>query len=234
MFAVEALLRWTHPTRGLIQPTEFIGLAEETGQIFALGRWVLHEACGQMKRWQIDSAAMAGISVGVNISCRQFARRDTLNTVRQVLSETGLDPRYLRLEITETAVMADVACAKTEIVALREMGVQIDLDDFGTGYSSLGYLHQMPIEAVKIDRSFINAMDAGGHHTPIVQAIIALAHSLQMRVVAEGVETEAHLENLSRLGCDYAQGFLLSMPLMPTEVPAFAEGNHDHAIPLAA
>jgi EAL domain-containing protein (putative c-di-GMP-specific phosphodiesterase class I) len=195
---------------------------------------VLHEACRQLKQWQTEIPELAGLSVGVNISCRQFARRDTLDAVRRVLADTGLAAASLRLEITETAVMEKVQSATAEITALRDLGVQIHLDDFGTGYSSLGYLHQMPIEALKIDRSFINAMDTNGMRSTIVRAIIALAHSLHMLVIAEGVETDSHLTNLAQLGCDYAQGYLLSKPLSAADLPAFAGKSASPSMAIAA
>jgi len=222
MLEVEALLRWQHPQRGMIPPADFIAIAEETGLIFSLGHWVLQEACRQMKQWQTGVPELAEVAVGVNISCRQFARSDTQNAVRRVLNETGLEAKYLKLEITETAVMNDVTSVIVELTALRNMGVQFHLDDFGTGYSSLGYLNRMPIEALKIDRSFINAMASDRMGTSIVQAIIVLAHSMNMKVVAEGVENETQLAKLTSLGCNYAQGYYFSKPLSADHLVAFA------------
>jgi len=230
---VEALLRWEHPERGMILPTDFIPLAEETGLIFPLGNWALNEAGRQMKRWQTDVPKLAGVAVAVNVSCSQFARRGTMDAVVQTLKETGLEAQYLKLEITETAVMDNVVPAIAELTALRKIGVQFHLDDFGTGYSSLGYLHQMPIEALKIDRSFVSAIGSDRTNTSIVQTIIALAHSMDMRVVAEGVETEAQLAKLASLGCDCAQGYHFAKPLSPADLDTFAV-THASADPAIA
>lgn len=231
---VEALLRWRHPERGLILPADFISLAEETGLIFQLGQWVLQEACRQLKQWQTSVAELANLTVAVNVSCRQFNRRDTLEVVRRVLDQTGLDARCLKLEITETAVMNDAAPAIAELTALRDIGVQFHLDDFGTGYSSLGHLHRMPIEALKIDRSFVSAIGSDSMGTSIVQAIIALAHSLDMRVIAEGVENQTQLAELNRLGCNYAQGYHFAKPLSPEDLVAFARKELKPTVALAA
>jgi EAL domain-containing protein (putative c-di-GMP-specific phosphodiesterase class I) len=172
--------------------------------------------------------------VGVNVSCSQFARRGTLDTVRRVLNETGLEARYLRLELTESAVMDNVTAAIAEMIALRNIGVQFHLDDFGTGYSSLGCLHRMPIAALKIDRSFISTMGSDRMSTSIVQAIIALAHSLDMRVIAEGVENEAQRAKLTSLGCDYAQGYHFAKPLSPDDLVTFARKHPTIGLGIAA
>lgn len=231
---VEALLRWKHAQRGIIHPADFIPVAEETGLIFALGQWAMHEACRQLKQWQMDLPDFAGLSVGVNVSCRQFARGDMLKTVRRVLEETGLEAQYLKLEITETAVIKDLVTAIAELTALRDLGVQCHLDDFGTGYSSLGSLHQMPIAALKIDRSFIEGIGSDRTGSPIVQAIIALANSLDMRVIAEGVENQAQLANLLRLGCNYAQGYHFAKPLTPGDLVTFASNHPGRSTAIAA
>jgi diguanylate cyclase (GGDEF)-like protein len=225
MIEVEALLRWRHPQRGNIPPSDFIPLAEETGLIFPLGCWALREACGQVKQWQTDVPELNGLCVGVNVSCRQFARRDTLETVRRALSESELDARYLKLEITETALMQDPNSANDDLTAVREIGVQFHLDDFGTGYSSLGCLHKMPIQALKIDQSFVQAIGSHSMGISIVQAIIDLANSLGMDAIAEGVETPAQLAHLVRLGCKFAQGYHLAKPLAPADLVAFARSN---------
>jgi EAL domain-containing protein (putative c-di-GMP-specific phosphodiesterase class I) len=222
---VEALVRWNHPERGMIWPQDFIPLAEETGLIFPLGHWVLEEACRQMKQWHREIPELAGVAVGVNVSCSQFARHDTMDSVLRALKDTGLEAPYLKLEITETAIMDNIAPAMAEFKALREIGVQFHLDDFGTGYSSLGYLHQMPIAALKIDRSFVSAIGSDSMGASIVQAIIALAHSLQMQVIAEGVENETQLAQLTRLGCNSAQGYHFAKPLSPEDLVTFARKN---------
>ena len=218
---LEALVRWDHPERGRIDTAEFISVAEETGLIFPLGHWVLQESCRQLKQWQTEIPQAGELCMAVNVSCRQFARLDTLENVQRALRETALDAKYLKLEITETSVMNNVLAAIAELKGLREIGVQFYLDDFGTGYSSLGYLHQMPIQALKIDRSFINAFKTDQMGVLIVQAIIALAHSLKMQVIAEGVETVEQLEKLNEFGCDVAQGYYFAKPLSPEEVAKF-------------
>jgi EAL domain-containing protein (putative c-di-GMP-specific phosphodiesterase class I) len=187
-----------------------------------------------MKRWQTEVPELARVAVGVNVSCSQFARRDTRDAVVHALKETGLDAKYLKLEITETAVMDNVIPAIAELTALREIGVQFHLDDFGTGYSSLGYLHQMPIEALKIDRSFVSAIGSDRTGTSIVQAITALAHSMGMGVIAEGVENEAQLAKLTSLGCDYAQGYLFAKPLSPDDLVTFVRKHSSVGPAIAA
>jgi diguanylate cyclase (GGDEF)-like protein/PAS domain S-box-containing protein len=234
MIEVEALLRWHHPERGMILPMDFISLAEETGLIFSLGEWALQEGCRQMKWWQTNVPELADVAVGVNISCSQFARRNTREAVLHALKKTGLEAKYLKLEITESAVMGAVIPAIAELNALREIGVQFHLDDFGTGYSSLGYLHQMPIEALKIDRSFVSAIGSDRMGTSIVQAIIALAHSMNMQVIAEGVETDSQLTKLTNLGCDYVQGYHFAKPLSPHDLVKFARKRAGEGAAIAA
>jgi diguanylate cyclase (GGDEF)-like protein/PAS domain S-box-containing protein len=207
----EALLRWQHPTRGFVPPSEFIPVAEESGLIVPIGDWVLREACRQLAQWRKDIGSR--LRMAVNVSALQFERHDLLQTVRDALEEHNLEPRFLELELTESLVMRDVAGSATQLRALRDHGVQIAVDDFGTGYSSLAYLQRLPIDRLKIDRTFIK--DLGGEHdtAPLVQAIIALAHTLGMEVVAEGIETTAQMETLRRLHCEYAQGYLLARPV---------------------
>jgi len=221
---VEALVRWEHPRRGMISPAEFIPLAEETGLILPLGHWVLHEACRQAKLWQTEVPRLRELCVAVNVSGRQFARVEMPAEVAAALAKTGLCARYLKLEITETTIMESGDPAIVELNALREMGVQFHLDDFGTGYSSLGYLHRMPIEALKIDQSFIAGMGEDRTGTSIVQAIVALAKSLDMRVVAEGVENQSQVDFLRGIGCDFAQGYYFARPLTAEELAKFAIG----------
>jgi EAL domain-containing protein (putative c-di-GMP-specific phosphodiesterase class I) len=181
--------------------------------ILPLGHWVLHEACRQVELWQAEVPQLAELSVAVNVSGRQFARAEMAGEVAAALAETGLSAQHLKLEITETTIMESGEPAIMELNTLRDMGVHFHLDDFGTGYSSLGYLHRMPIEALKIDRSFIAAMGTDRTGTSIVQAIVALAKSLDMRVVAEGVENESQVEFLRGIGCDFAQGYYFARPL---------------------
>jgi diguanylate cyclase (GGDEF)-like protein/PAS domain S-box-containing protein len=208
----EALVRWMHPERGLVAPAEFVPLAEETGLIVQIGAWVLREACRQMRAWQ-DQLGMPNLEIGVNLSSKQFVQAGLVPQVATVLRETGLSPRSLRLEVTESLLMDQQAHVADAMTELRAMGVRIDLDDFGTGYSSLSYLHQFPIDTLKIDRSFVARIGVTEEGTEIVHTILSLAESLDMEVVAEGVETAEQLLHLQRLRCSYAQGYHLSRPV---------------------
>jgi len=211
----EALVRWQHPERGLVSPIDFIPVAEETGLIVPLGAWVLQTACDQNMAWQ--QAGHAPIPVAVNLSARQFQERDLLDTVTQTLEESGMDPEYLQLEITEGAAMQDVESTTRTLRALREMGVQIAIDDFGTGHSSLSYLRSFPVSALKIDSSFVRDLTIDPNDAAITAAILAMADSLALKVIAEGVETEEQLAFLSEHGCDEMQGFLFSKAVPPDE-----------------
>jgi diguanylate cyclase len=213
---MEALVRWQHPRRGLIAPSEFIPFAEETGLIVPLGTWVLREACLQNRAWQ--KLGIRDLVVAVNISGLQFRQADLVETVAKALLACGLAARYLELEITESVIMHNASEAVVMLEQLHRMGVCLSIDDFGTGYSSLGYLKRFPIHTLKIDQSFIRDLVAGSDDAAIVQAIIALAHGLRLRVVAEGVEREDQLEFLRGLGNDEYQGFLYSKPLPACEV----------------
>jgi diguanylate cyclase (GGDEF)-like protein/PAS domain S-box-containing protein len=208
----EALVRWQHPERGLVAPAEFIPLAEETGLILPIGGWVLREACRQMKRWQ-ERLDMPALEIGVNLSSKQFQQHGLVALVAAVLRETGLSPRSLRLEVTESLLMEQNGHVADNMTELRAMGVRLDLDDFGTGYSSLSYLHQFPIDTLKIDRSFIQRIGETQEGTEIVHTILTLAESLDLEVVAEGVETAEQLAMLRKLRCSHAQGYHLSRPV---------------------
>jgi diguanylate cyclase (GGDEF)-like protein/PAS domain S-box-containing protein len=240
--AMEALVRWQHPTRGLLPPGEFIPIAEDTDLIIHLGRWVLMEACRQAKQWQMEIPLPENLSISVNVSSNQFSQPGFAAEVTKVLYEAGLAPHRLRLEITESMAMTDAATVITTLTRLRSTGVTIDLDDFGTGYSSLSSLHRMPLNNLKIDKSFVHDMrtDKVGH--TIVQTIIKLAHLLELRVVAEGVETQEQINVLRTMGCDYLQGYFISKPLPVSQAAdylsaaAFAGGSSKAAecIPGAA
>jgi diguanylate cyclase (GGDEF)-like protein len=219
--SAEALIRWRHPTRGLVTPGVFIPLAEETGLIVPIGEWVLRRACRQLRTW-IDSG-MRPVRVAVNLSAKQFRQADLAAVVKSALSESNLEPGYLELELTESAVMHDAEKSAATLQVLSTMGVHISIDDFGTGYSSLSYLRRFPLDKLKIDRSFIRDLMMNPDDVSIVRAIISLAHSLRLRVVAEGVETAEQLEFLRNLGCDQYQGFFCS-PAVPAE--AFADLIH--------
>jgi len=213
---MEALVRWQHPQRGLVAPSEFIPFAEETGLIVPLGAWVLKEACRQNREWQ--RRGFGDTVVAVNISGVQFQQPDLVETVRQALAASGLAPRYLELEITESVVMEDAPTAILMLEQLHRMGVGLSIDDFGTGYSSLSYLKRFPIQTLKIDQSFIKDISASADDAAIVRAIVALAHGLRLRVVAEGVEHADQLEFLRSLGNDEYQGYLYSRPLPASQI----------------
>ncbi|MCZ6679061.1 MAG: EAL domain-containing protein [Candidatus Poribacteria bacterium] len=221
---VEALIRWHHPERGLVAPSQFIPLAEETGLIIPIGEWVLRAACVQNKAWQ--AAGFPPVRVAINLSARQFWDKRLFETVAEVLEDTGLNPRYLGLEITEGSAMQDVDYTISASQMLKEIGVQLSVDDFGTGYSSLSYLKRFPIDMLKIDRSFVMDIPADSDDVAITTAIIALAHSLGLKVIAEGVETEDQLQFLRSLQCDEAQGFLFSRPLPAEEVTKLLSQPH--------
>jgi len=209
----EALVRWEHPERGLISPAEFIPVAEETGLIVPLGKWVLEEACRQTREWQRQSFAHRELTLIVNLSGKQLARGDLSIQIQEVLERTDFDARSLKLEITETVVMANADLAITILEQLHALGIQLSIDDFGTGYSSLSYLHRFPAQILKIDRSFIGRMGLGDENLEIVRTIIMLARNLGMEVIAEGVETKEQLAQLRALSCGYGQGYLFSVPL---------------------
>jgi diguanylate cyclase (GGDEF)-like protein len=213
--SAEALIRWRHPRRGLIAPTEFIPLAEANGLIHEIGSWVLKEACRQCVEWQREG--LAGLRVAVNVAATQFRRGDLLEVVRRTLEETGLAPRYLEIELTESTVMTDPEESAATLEQLSRMGVLVSVDDFGTGYSSISYLRRFPIDKLKIDRAFIQDLVTRADDASIVQAIISLAHSLRLKVVAEGVETTQQLDYLRSIGCDQYQGFHFSPPVPARE-----------------
>ncbi|MBW8717448.1 MAG: EAL domain-containing protein [Variovorax paradoxus] len=215
---VEALIRWQHPERGLVSPAQFIPLAEETGLIVPIGEWVLRTACFQNKAWQ--DAGLPPFIVSVNVSARQFRERTLIAQVALALRDSGLEPRLLELELTESLVMEDLDKALQSMKALRAMGVQLSIDDFGTGYSSLSALKRFPIARLKIDQSFVRDIPGDEEDKAIAKTIIALGHELNLKVIAEGVETEQQLEFLRAHGCDEMQGYLFSRPVPPAELAA--------------
>lgn len=209
---MEALLRWEHPIRGLMSPMEFVPLAEETGLIVPIGLRVLEEACLRMREWQTKASEGYPLKMGVNLSTRQFQRPDLVEEVSRILRETGLSPECLVLEITETVMMGDAPLTSAALDKLKSLGVRIAVDDFGTGYSSLSYLKRFPVDYLKIDRSFVQRIADDVEDRGIVSATIALAHTLSLEAVAEGVETQEQLAELGKLGCDLAQGYYFSKP----------------------
>ncbi len=212
--SAEALLRWRHPRRGLVPPNAFIPIAEETGLILSIGEWVLRQACAQMRAW-LDSG-LPPLRVSVNLSAKQFRHGDLTAVVCSALEDAQLQPGYLELELTESSIMHDAEASAATLQLLSTMGVHISIDDFGTGYSSLSYLWRLPLDKLKIDRSFVRELLSNPDDVAIVKAIISLAHSLRLGVIAEGVETLEQLEHLRELGCDQYQGFYCS-PAVPAD-----------------
>lgn len=209
----EALLRWNHPTHGNIPPADFIPVAEASGLIVPITAWTLHEACGQLKAWIDEFHPNTKLTISVNLSAVMFSEPDLAQMIEGVLQETGLPPSYLKLEITETSIVEDAEAATRMLQACRAMGVQVYIDDFGTGYSALSYLHQFPIDTLKIDRTFVGRIQEDGSNTEVVRTIIALARELNLEVIAEGVETEAQFDYLKKLGCQGGQGYYIARPL---------------------
>jgi diguanylate cyclase (GGDEF)-like protein/PAS domain S-box-containing protein len=212
----EALLRWRHPTRGLVSPGEFIPLAEETGLIVPIGAWVLREALGQLRAWHAEGR---DLSLGVNVSARQLMAPDLVETVRAAITDTGVDPQRVHLEITESVLMDDVEHSIETLNQLRELGIHFAVDDFGTGYSSLSYLKRLPIDTLKIDQSFVRGLGVAENDSSIVRAIVGMGRALGLDLLAEGVEEAAQLGELRDLGCDVAQGFLWSPAVPAADFP---------------
>jgi predicted signal transduction protein with EAL and GGDEF domain len=225
--SAEALIRWRHPQRGLVPPNEFISIADECGLLDAIGEWVLFEACRQAKAWQ--SEGLTSLRVAVNLAPSQFRLANLVDQIRRALEASGLNPQLLEVELTETAVMSDAEESIQILEAISRMGVLVSVDDFGTGYSSMSYLRRFPIDKLKIDRCFVDHMTRRPEDASIVQAIISLAHSLHLKVIAEGVETPEQLALLAELGCDQYQGFHFSPALAPTQFLAFVKRSRADA-----
>ncbi|MEB3830173.1 EAL domain-containing response regulator [Phormidium sp. CCY1219] len=229
--SAEALVRWQHPEKGLISPGKFIPLAEETGLIMPLGELVLRTACEQVRRWQ--SAGLPSVRIAVNLSLRQFNLPDFSQNLARIVREIDLDPRWLELELTETILVQNVAETIEKLKKLKALGFSISLDDFGTGYSSLSYLQQFPFDTLKIDRCFVQNIPRNSTNTALTNAIIQMAHCLNLKVIAEGVETEPELAYLCEKNCDKMQGYLFSRPVSAAEFEAMlANGDRMAVIPV--
>jgi diguanylate cyclase (GGDEF)-like protein/PAS domain S-box-containing protein len=222
LVGMEALVRWRHPRRGEVLPGEFIGIAEESGVILPLGRWVLHEACRQARAWNANGITAQPMSISVNLSARQLEDPSLADDVSAALASSGLEPALLTLEITESVLMHDTSLTQESLHRLKALGVRLVIDDFGTGYSSLSYLRRFPIDGIKIDRSFIDAIDVDREEADLVGSIIALSNRLKLETVAEGVERSSQLTQLRALGAQLGQGYYLAEPLTPAEVIAYA------------
>src|SRR4051812_18630514 len=224
MVAVEALVRWAHPERGLLEPKEFMEIAEETGLIVEIGEWVLNEACSQVATWR---ASGAEVDVAVNMSARQLMQQDIVDVVRNALEQSGLPAESLCLEITENAVMRDPDAALATLTLVKELGVKVALDDFGVGFSSLAQLKEMlPLHALKVDRSFISGIADDKRNSAIVAAVVMMATTLGLTAIAEGVETEAQADEARALGCDVSQGYFFNAP----EPAALIEARFDSVV----
>ena len=222
----EALVRWNHPQRGLVSPTDFIPVSESTGLIVPMTVQILHNACKQIVRWQEHTQEEVPLTIAVNLSGKHFAHPALVEQITTVIAETRIDPAHLKLELTESAVMENAETAILMLKQIKATGVQISIDDFGTGYSSLSYLHRFPIDQLKVDRSFVSAMEENTENGEIVRTVIALAKALNLKVVAEGIESIHQFHQLRVLGCEYGQGFLFSKPLPVADIERLLEDRH--------
>jgi EAL domain-containing protein (putative c-di-GMP-specific phosphodiesterase class I) len=229
---MEALVRWRHPVRGEVMPSEFIPLAEKTGLIVPLGELVLREACKQTRIWQVSQREGDPLSISVNLSAAQLDDPGLLDAVRGALKESGLEPASLTLEITESVLVNDADATTDRLVELKALGVRLAIDDFGTGYSSLSYLRRFPVDVIKIDKSFVDGLASSGPSLALAKSIVRLAHNLQLKTVAEGVEQPQQRTRLAAMGCDHAQGYLFARPLDVAAATEFLRAGATH-LPLA-
>lgn len=236
LFGFEALVRWNHPQRGLVPPNEFIPVSEETGLVVPLTLWILRKSCEQLVEWQMKNEANRDLVVSVNLSGKHFAQADLVEQIETIMIETGISPACLKLELTESAVMDNAERVISMMGRIRDLGVKLSIDDFGTGYSSLSYLHRFPIDTLKVDRSFVSTMEDGSENGEIVRTVIALAKTLRLDVVAEGIETIHQLHQLRILGCEYGQGYLFSRPVPLEEADRLLEDRErwENIIPVQA
>jgi EAL domain-containing protein (putative c-di-GMP-specific phosphodiesterase class I) len=225
LWGMEALVRWDHPERGLLDPSEFAPVAEESGLVIPVGEQILREACFRAKEWQEENPRIPPLVMSVNLSASQLSRLDLADTVERVLGETGLEGSCLTLDVTETVYVRTLAGNTATLDSLRDLGARISIDDFGVGYSSLAYLKRLPADALKIDRSFVRGLGEDVEDMAIVNMIIELAHTLGLEVIAEGVESEGQATLLREMGCDHAQGHHFARPLPPEEIPALLSSD---------
>lgn len=214
----EALIRWQHPKKGLVSPLDFIPIAEETGLIVEIGKWVLVEACAQLRKWQVENHFDEDIWMSVNVASKQFGEPDFVELVEKAIADTGIKPTSLKLEVTESAMIDDIEHARSVMLKLYEKGIMLSIDDFGTGYCSLSYIHQLPLSSLKIDRSFVNQMGDGKENQEIIKTIVSLAKSLNLKIIAEGIETKEQMNGLLDLSCEFGQGYYFAKPLSEADV----------------
>jgi len=222
---VEALIRWQHPERGLVPPSEFVPLAEDTGLIVSIGEWVLAEACRQVQTWTPSADGTPPLTLAVNLSIKQFAKPGLDTRIAELLAESGFPAARLALEVTESVIIDQPDAAKTVLASLKALGLKVHMDDFGTGYSSLSYLHQLPLDGLKVDRAFVSRMDLDDRSRQLVRTVLQLSRSIGLDAVAEGVSTLAQLAELRRLDCDYGQGFLFSAPIDAATMAELIDSN---------
>jgi EAL domain-containing protein (putative c-di-GMP-specific phosphodiesterase class I) len=226
--AVEALIRWQHPERGLVPPLDFIPIAERTGLIAEIGQWVLARACEQLKTWEREFGYSAPQSVWINVSPKQFAQQNFASRVNDLFLSLQFEPRRIKFEITESIMLEDIELAMRTLGELRRLGVQVFMDDFGTGYSSLTYLGRLPLDGIKVDRSFVTAMGSDARQAQLVSTIITLIRNLGLEPIAEGVETDHQANLLREMGCAFAQGFVFCRPVPAREIDALLRATSGH------
>ena len=226
LIGFEALLRWNHSQKGFVSPAQFIPIAEDSGLIIPITKWILRQTCSQIAEWQ-KLASYDKLMVSVNISGKHLTDETLVTDVQKALENAGITTDSLKLEITESAAMDNPEQSIQILHNLKKLGVQLSIDDFGTGYSSLSYLHRLPFDSLKIDRSFVSGVGERGENSKILQTIVSLAKNLRMRIFAEGIETEAQLAVLQNLGCDYGQGYLMSKPLPVEQMEKLLYQNHN-------
>jgi EAL domain-containing protein (putative c-di-GMP-specific phosphodiesterase class I) len=225
LVSFEALIRWVHPVRGILLPNEFLPVAEESGLILPIEKWVLHEACAQLTKWHETYLSLQHVSVNVNISNRLFSQPNFIEIIVNTLRVQGLKPEALKLEITENVLINNYVAANEVFIRLRNLGVQLEIDDFGSGYSALGYLQHFPISAIKIDKSFVEEIGKSRKGVELIRALLSMARELGMEAIAEGIETSEQLDTLKNLSCNLVQGFLLSKPLDRRSAEKFLQNN---------